>query len=61
MNMITTTKNGTRIELNEGRNGQGQPVYIVATERTGSQGQTIKHAETFTSRGEALKWIEYGA
>lgn len=60
MNLITTTKNDTRIELNEGRNGQGHPVYIVATERTGSQGQAIKHAETFASRDEAEAWIKYG-
>jgi len=59
MNLTTTTKNGIRIELNEGRNGNGQPVYIVATERTGSQGQAIKHAETFTNRSEAEGWINY--
>ena len=59
MNILTTTKNKTRIELNEGRNGNGQPVYIVATERTGSQGQAIKHAETFASRNEAEAWIKY--
>ena len=45
-------------KLNEGINGSGQKVWILYTERTGSQGQAIRHQETFKSKSEAEMWIK---
>lgn len=54
-----TTKNGTKIELRSGINNDGRTLYVVQTERTGSEGQTILHQERFFCILEAKNWIKW--
>ena len=48
-----TTKNGTKIELRTGINGNGRTIYVVQTERKGSEGQTTERA-TMKARIEVM-------
>ena len=54
-----TTKNGTKVELRRGTRGDGRTIYVVQTERVGSQGQTICHQEKFLCILEAKNWIKW--
>ena len=53
------TKNGTKVELRSGIRGDGRTIYVVQTERVGSQGQMICHQETFLCILEAKNWIKW--
>ena len=54
-----TTKNGTKVELRSGIRGDGRTIYVVQTERIGSEGQTILHQENFLCILEAKNWIKW--
>lgn len=54
-----TVKNGTKIELRSGINGSGKRMYSVQTERIGTEGQVIKHCESFSCILEAKNWIKW--
>ena len=54
-----TTKNGVKVELRSGIRGDGRTIYVVQTERTGSEGQIILHQEKFSCILEAKNWIKW--
>lgn len=47
--------------INEGINGSGKKVWVLYTERKGSKGQTIRHQESFASKGEAEAYLKASA
>lgn len=59
MTIYEATKNGTSIQLDRGIDGSASEVFILHTERTGSQGQSIKHSERFSTESEAMSWINH--
>ena len=54
-----TTKNGVKVELRSGITGSGNRMYSVQTERIGSEGQLIRHCESFSCILEAKNWIKW--
>lgn len=54
-----SNKNGTQIELRIGVAGNGATIYVVQTERIGTNGQKIFHSEKFSTQAEAENWIEF--
>jgi len=46
------------VELRQGIDGIGKPIYLVATQRPGKNRRKVYWQEAFKSRKEAERWVK---